>query len=412
MAKFAKQASVTRFVGKGFETCDTPSLAAMTAWGASPYRAIGVYVGGPNRYCHQANLNAAWVSTVSAAGWKLLPTYMGLQAPCSDHTTSVRMSAATAAAQGKASADDAVKSLTALGIQPGSPIYDDLENYDPTNAGCGKAVLSYLSGFTQEVHAKGYLFGVYINLTPGSAALAGAYSSKSYARPDVLWLARWDENASVSAGFTTVTSKQWSVHQRVKQYHTDDIGVGTNPPTKETYGGVTMDVDDDYIDAPVATIDTPLAMSAKATAYAGPTKSAKSAGSLAKGAAVQVVCQAPGTSVGGTTVWDKLSTGSYVSNAYVGNKHTGYTAGVARCGYAYQVKPAKGTAERTGAGSTYKSKGTRWTGDLAWVVCQKSASKKTGRTKVWDKLDNGTYVTDNDIATASSTTYSAPIPRC
>ena len=53
----------------------------MSAWGASPYRAVGIYVGGANEACAQPNLSPSWVAQESAAGWVLLPIYVGLQAP-------------------------------------------------------------------------------------------------------------------------------------------------------------------------------------------------------------------------------------------------------------------------------------------------------------------------------------------
>src|SRR5215469_13871309 len=46
-------ASATRYAGLAFETCSAPPLASVQAWSASPYRAIGVYVGGVNRTCAQ-----------------------------------------------------------------------------------------------------------------------------------------------------------------------------------------------------------------------------------------------------------------------------------------------------------------------------------------------------------------------
>ena len=54
----------------------------MRAWLASPYRAVGIYLGGSNRACPDGNLSAAWVNSVVASGWNLLPLYVGLQAPC------------------------------------------------------------------------------------------------------------------------------------------------------------------------------------------------------------------------------------------------------------------------------------------------------------------------------------------
>src|SRR5262249_31713394 len=49
------RATGTLYSGLGFDACSAPSSAQMTAWGASPYRAIGVYIGGTNRGCTQPN---------------------------------------------------------------------------------------------------------------------------------------------------------------------------------------------------------------------------------------------------------------------------------------------------------------------------------------------------------------------
>ena len=35
-----------------------------------------------------------------------------------------------------------------------------------------------------------------------------------------------------------------------------------------------------------------------------------------------------------------------------------------------------------------------------------------GTTSVWNKLADGSYVTDYYVSTPSNTTYSAPLPRC
>ncbi|HEY3007401.1 MAG TPA: hypothetical protein VGJ63_04965, partial [Micromonosporaceae bacterium] len=49
----AAAAAPGTFVGYGFDACTAPSSAAMQAWLASPYRAIGIYFGGNNRACAQ-----------------------------------------------------------------------------------------------------------------------------------------------------------------------------------------------------------------------------------------------------------------------------------------------------------------------------------------------------------------------
>jgi len=50
--------------------------------------------------------NVAWVNAVVAQGWKLIPTYVGAQAPCTTFVN--RMSDTNATAEGAAAADDAV----------------------------------------------------------------------------------------------------------------------------------------------------------------------------------------------------------------------------------------------------------------------------------------------------------------
>src|SRR5438445_12869536 len=71
------------FTGEGFDTCHAPSVKTMAAWWkSSPYRAIGIYIGGPNRACGDGNLSNSWVHSVNAMGWHLVPIYVGQQAPC------------------------------------------------------------------------------------------------------------------------------------------------------------------------------------------------------------------------------------------------------------------------------------------------------------------------------------------
>lgn len=88
--------TATRFTGLAFDTCTAPTLAQMTAWKVSPYKAIGIYVGGVNRSCAQPQLTASWVSSVTRLGYRLIPIYMGYQAPCTFRANAVKMTAASA----------------------------------------------------------------------------------------------------------------------------------------------------------------------------------------------------------------------------------------------------------------------------------------------------------------------------
>ena len=88
------------FTGYAFDACNAPGQAALAAWLASPYRAIGIYIGGVNRACANGQLSPAWTAGATAAGWSLIPLYVGLQAPCVGQGGVSKISPALAASQG------------------------------------------------------------------------------------------------------------------------------------------------------------------------------------------------------------------------------------------------------------------------------------------------------------------------
>src|SRR5207302_622444 len=108
------------FIGPGFDTCAAPSAGDMQAWLSSPYRAVGVYIGGANRACADGNLSPSWVTAVQGLGWSLIPTYVGLQAPCTSGFATI--DSGQAAAQGSQSAGDAASRARGFGLAPGTPV--------------------------------------------------------------------------------------------------------------------------------------------------------------------------------------------------------------------------------------------------------------------------------------------------
>jgi Domain of unknown function (DUF1906) len=232
----ASAASGNVFTGLGFDACSAPSSKTMAAWEDSPYRAIGVYIGGENRGCSQPNLTASWVSAQTAAGWHLIPTYVGTQAPYSSCSSCGQIRPAEATAQGAANAADAVADASAVAIGPGSPIYFDMESYSRTSSATA-ATLAFLEAWTKKLHSLGYLSGVYSSSASGIADLAGRIGS-GYVLPDHLWIANW--NGQQSTADSVVPASAWASHQRIHQYEG-----GHN----ETYGGVTINIDNDYVDA-------------------------------------------------------------------------------------------------------------------------------------------------------------------
>jgi uncharacterized protein YraI len=395
-------ASATMYTGQAFDTCDAPPLTTMRAWTASPYRAIGIYVGGENRTCPQPELTPDWVRAVANLGWRLIPIYKGLQPPCGGKPTDSKIIPSAARAEGISAADDASQQVKALGMFRGSAIYYDMEHYTTSDSACRSAVLTFLSAWTKELHRLGYVSGVYENLNLGARDLAAVYNSSAYARPDALWIARYDLDPALT-GWLGIADNLWAVHQRAKQYKAD---------FRATYGGVKLAIDADSWDGPVATMAFNYSATAAVRARSGPGSSYPLVKTYQDGASLAVVCQAPGSAVGTTTVWDKLNNGSYVTDNYVSTpSKTGYSAPITRCLYPYQVTPAKGANERSGPSASNPITGKLPGGALAWLFCQKSGSK-VGSTSIWDKIDNRHWVSDNWVATPSSTGYSKPAPRC
>jgi hypothetical protein len=225
------------YTGLGFDACSAPSTTTLAAWLASPYRAVGVYIGGINRACSQPNLTSTWVASVLASGWVLIPTYVGLQAPA-DNCGCASINPAQATAQGVAAADDAIAQAAALGIGPGNPIYFDMEGY-ATGGANTSAVLTFLEAWTARLQSRGYFSGVYGSASSTISDLVDAYGP-TYLEPDAIWIARWDGLRTTAD--IAVPATYWSNHQRLKQYRG-----GHN----ETYGGVTINIDNNYLDGPV-----------------------------------------------------------------------------------------------------------------------------------------------------------------
>jgi hypothetical protein len=209
----------------------------MAAWASSPYRAIGVYIGGANRACSQPNLTSTWVGEQVAAGWHLIPTYVGLQAPTSACSSCSMLSSnkTTAAAQGAEAARDAVADAQSVGMGPGSPIYNDMEAYTRTTSATA-ATLTFLSAWTTELHALGYVAGVYSSGASGIADLGRAIGGP-YLLPDNVWTANW--NGAQNTLEPYLPSTAWALHQRIHQYRG-----GHN----ETYGLMSINLDNNFVE--------------------------------------------------------------------------------------------------------------------------------------------------------------------
>jgi hypothetical protein len=218
-------AGATSYTGEGFDTCAAPSSGYMSAWKkSSPYGAVGIYIGGAERACAQPNLTASWVSQQAAAGWRFVPIYVGPQAEYGQLTSP--------ASQGVAAAEDAVTQAAALGFGPGSPVYYDMEAYPAKQEG---NALVFLSAWTTQLHAEGYKSAVYSSSSSGVADLVANFAK--YAMPDVIWDALWNGQANTTD--PVIPAADWANNRRAHQF---------TGGTDKTYGGDTIDVDQDYLD--------------------------------------------------------------------------------------------------------------------------------------------------------------------
>ncbi|MFE9934578.1 DUF1906 domain-containing protein [Streptomyces sp. NPDC005533] len=235
------------FSGKAFDTCATPGLSAIRAWSKSGYGAVGVYYAGRGRGClSQKNLNRKWVTEVSNGGWKILPIFVGSQAPCVTlwhKRDTVIDPDDPAMAAGEAT--EAVTAAQKLGISPGSPIYLDMESWNSNDKACSKATVDFVRAWSLEVSRRGYLPGFYSSAGSGVKALSAARLYDLSGIPDVIWFARWGVRPSLTGEPTLRGGESWPVNRRIHQYAGD---------VAEEHGGVPMRINTSLINAPVALV--------------------------------------------------------------------------------------------------------------------------------------------------------------
>jgi hypothetical protein len=255
----------------GFDLAFAPSESDMQIWlQSSPYRDIGVYVGGcnvtavpksgpngcgtnpPSAGTKQTNTNldSTWVSDVSSMGWGIMPLWVGPQASCISGNPSsfylIDTSTSTSAYnEGVSEADSAAAAATALGMSD-SIVYYDMEAYSTNNTSCSATVGQFLSGWVNELHAQGFQAGVY-----GAPYNAGDWSNP----PDAIW-AFYPDGVSTAADLNGVLSGNW-VQRRIHQYCAGGSVQPCPSPSQQTWGGVTLGtspnqgIDLDVEDGPV-----------------------------------------------------------------------------------------------------------------------------------------------------------------
>ncbi|MFJ3333494.1 glycoside hydrolase domain-containing protein [Streptomyces sp. NPDC086766] len=220
--------------GRGFDACTAPSQSSMNAWkSASPYGAIGIYIGGVNRACGQPRLTASWVQAQYTNGWRFFPLYVGPQSAassCGDACAPIT----DPVPQGREAAEDAVAQASTLGLGQGTVIYNDLEQY-ARGGSATTQVLGYLEAWTRRLHDLGYRSGAYGSVSSLVADLVA--NAKKTTLPDVIHFARWNDDNGTDD--PALPAALWADHQRIHQY------AGNR---RESYGGVTINIDRNQLD--------------------------------------------------------------------------------------------------------------------------------------------------------------------
>lgn len=227
-------ADPTDFTGQAFDTCTTPSedqMADLKQSAANPqgFTGAGIYLGWAAGQipggCGNQSLTAQWVSDESAAGWKFIPIYVGVQSYTAGFATG-------AAADGTADAQAAAAEARSLGLPSGAALYADIDG--SYAASLSPAVWSYASAWTTELHALGYRSGVYGDGNDAITTLVQHYGAAG--TPDDVDVADWG-HAPNSVADTYIPAGDWADSQRIIQY---------NGNQTVSVGGETMYIDEDY----------------------------------------------------------------------------------------------------------------------------------------------------------------------
>ncbi|MGB9011705.1 MAG: glycoside hydrolase domain-containing protein [Aeromicrobium sp.] len=235
--------------GYGFDACVAPDQATMDAWNLySPYSAVGIYVSGNSRYCHDAyqrNLSRTWVAKNASHGWRFLPIHVGYQAPCFSNNPKSRVqkkkmstSWTKAREQARSDAAENIAALKKYGFGAGSVGYLDIEWYSRSNKTCNDAVLRFIDEWTIRLHEAGYKSGLYSSASAAIQSVDAVRSASWFHAPDQLWLA-WGNKKADTDGGPYLRDDGWAKHQRVHQYHLD---------VAATHGGKRLVIDKNYLD--------------------------------------------------------------------------------------------------------------------------------------------------------------------
>ena len=162
--------------------------------------------------------------------------------------------------------------------------------------------------------------------------------------------------------------------------------------------------------------------------HTDPDAASRHTGLLHDGAPVTIVCQRQSSSaINGSTIWDKLADGGYVSDYFVDTPVAGsFTPSIPRCNvptpspgppragsqqHAIYGAPG-GVALRNGPSLANAVVGSEPNGAIVTIVCQTKSASVVGTSAVWDLLTAGSWVPDWYVDTPVVGNYSPGLSQC
>jgi hypothetical protein len=139
---------------------------------------------------------------------------------------------------------DAVAAAKKLGMAKNSAVYLDMEAYDNSDTRCAATTLRYIQGWNRAVRNADYHTGFYSGSNAGIAHMEGARKAGRKNLPEALWFAQWRTAPSVNET-QYIARRAWQPHRRIHQYDGD---------VTRTYGGQSLSIDRNQVDAPVAVV--------------------------------------------------------------------------------------------------------------------------------------------------------------
>jgi len=242
---------VGTYEGQAFDACEIPTLAELSNWFEnSPYRGVNLYIGGISRLCANNKLNASYIAEIARQGWRLIPTWVGHQPPCTSFKYPFPYDVDEAFEYGVNNANQAKDRMELFGLLnngQGGIVYLDVESFSTSNEACVAATRAYIQGWTTRMRELGIMGGLYAS----SVNLNKAQIYNIVPTVPAVWIAEWNATRGFNPDASVydlrhLPNDYWYNQQRLRQY---------SGHLNESWGGVTLSIDPNVAHGPVMALD-------------------------------------------------------------------------------------------------------------------------------------------------------------